>query len=879
MPEETDHTINPIGLRFTKYCDKTIISILFASIVIVVFFFDVRLNSVYDLSKVTVLYISTFTILSIWSIKGLIMCWLVRTETYPGSSLPGYSSKGPSTVGWGNTPFHPAQPLNLPIISTLIVSGLATVFSIYPYISIIGIYTKYEGFVSIITYIILFYVVVNFIEKRRLNLLLNVIIMTAGMASIYGVFQHFGLDHYHWSVNFNDRVFSTFGNPIFFSAFLIMTIPLVFIKIFSNPGFRSPSYFYIVILALITVTFYYTKTRSCFLGLIVSNLFFFSLIGKKVLLANKTKTIATLTILIGISVFYNLDSKTSVIGRFFRDIRPDISAAKPETITNMREDAPPTEQASTSHFDHIEEEFGPLQKLKGTTFIRIFTYKVALKIIYDYPVLGIGPDTLAMIYPQYVAKIFDRADKERFYDYQDRVHNDFLEITVTRGFLGLGVYVWFIFVYSRMVWRGCKKTVGPDKILIIGLCSSCLAYFIQNQFAFGHIPIITLFWFLIGMSVIASPFRPSQSRGAEEGRGRTDDKLICTLNKDRPILVKWTKDHTAKRLAKSSICITVLCLSILIITLNISAYKADLYFINGYRLPMEGPALLKKIEDYKMAIKHNPWEINYLNSLNTVYIQKAVASLKNKPAKTDGSMADSPAYKQTEMWLSNAISGAKEVQDLYPGNYNSAFILGYAYQHLGNITNKDTQKESIKYYKQAITSHPFMFMYRNNLASLYSTKGHYKEAVRELRAAIKIAPSKAISYINLSKIFIKDNERYTEALETLLEFTKKHPGHQNNEIHKILGYLYSKAEKWEEVLKQSEKSIRLNRGDLDAHKVMIYAYFKLNRYEDSRKICHRLLELAGPMENKYNEYAKKMLKRLSGVQVLGTANSARTNGD
>ena len=100
-----------------------------------------------------------------------------------------------------------------------------------------------------------------------------------------------------------------------------MVLPIVLIKIFSCKE-RFKAYLYIGILTLIIVAFYYTKTRASFLGLIISNLFFFSFIGKKNLLANKTKTIVTITIIIGISVFFNVNNKASVIGRFIGDIKP-----------------------------------------------------------------------------------------------------------------------------------------------------------------------------------------------------------------------------------------------------------------------------------------------------------------------------------------------------------------------------------------------------------------------------------------------------------------------------------------------------------------------------------------------------------------------------
>ena len=113
------------------------------------------------------------------------------------------------------------------------------------------------------------------------------------------------------------------------------------------------------------------------MGLIISNLFFFFFVGKKNLLANKTKTIVTITIIIGISVFFNINNEASegheasVIGRLTDDIN-----------------------------------LGPVDQLGGTMRMRVFQYLTGLKIIHDYPILGIGPDTVGKIYPQYLSKVF-----------------------------------------------------------------------------------------------------------------------------------------------------------------------------------------------------------------------------------------------------------------------------------------------------------------------------------------------------------------------------------------------------------------------------------------------------------------------------------------
>ncbi len=490
-----------------------------------------------------------------------------------------------------------------------------------------------------------------------------------------------------------------------------------------------------------------------------------------------------------LSLFYNINDKTSVTGRFIQDIKPTL----------------------------LEDDSGFASQLKGTSRERVFQYITGLNIIRDYPVLGIGPDTLGLIYPQYLAKVYKEKEEHKSFINQNRIHNDFLDVTISRGLVGLGVYLWFIFDYTRMVWKGCKKSTGGgsaegttgglsatanlpearDKILIIGICSSCLGYFIQNQFSFGHIPIITLFWFLIGMSVIACSVR-NPLTGLSSHRINPPER--CRAGGQ--VLTKWFNNPTLERLAKTVACGLIICLMVLLITLSLFFYKADIYFGNGRKF-LNKDSMIKAIENYKMAVKYNPLEINYRNVLNNVYLKMAATSKapteRGKAELSSGGPVRTAwpgGQEQTAMWLANTIIGAKETQRLYPKDYRSAFTLGQAYHLLDGISNKDMSKDAIKYYNRAITLHPFMFKLRDKLAQIYVEKGHYQEAIHELKEAIRITPANPVPYINLTNIFIK-----------------------------------------------------------------------LGRYEDARKSCNRILEL-GSADSKYNEYAKDKLEFLKKVSHL-----------
>ncbi|MCP4268463.1 MAG: hypothetical protein GY777_23280, partial [Candidatus Brocadiaceae bacterium] len=741
----------------------------------------------------------------------------------------------------------------------LFVTGFATAFSINPYLSLVGTYKRYGGFISTIVYVSLFFIIIHFIDKKRLWSLLNMIILTACFASIYGILQHFGLDLYRWSTSFGFgiRVSATFGHPAFFSAFLIMVIPLILIKIFSNPPiqnclspvpghtgessrFRCSTFLYLGILALLIIAFYYTKTRASFLGLLISNIFFFSLIGKKNLLANKAKTIVTITIIIGISIFFNVSDRTSVVGRFIDDVEP--------ALLDSNESSP--------FLENSYKEVDITSKLKGSVFSRAFQYMTGIKIIRDYPVLGIGPETLGMIYPQYLAKVYKEKGEYRHFENQNRIHNDFLDMAVSRGLTGLVIYLWFIFAYARMVWKGSKRANRSDKVLIIGLCTSCLAYFIQNQFSFGHVPILTLFWFLIAMSVIASSstYSPPDETGSQV---------------TKPDLTRQIGNFSIERSGKYIFCSIIICLMVLLIVLSLFRYKADIYFEHGRRA-LNKYEIEEAIQSYEKAVKYNPLSLNYNNVLYGIYLKIAKTGINKDNKEIAEGLPNIFSREQTSMWFAKAIDGAERVQKLYPGDYLSAFTLGQAYHILDKTSparlsdgNENMSKEAFKNYKIATTLHPFKFEFRNKLARLCAEKGQHEAAIHELREAKSFAPSNHAVYLNLANVFMDDSERYEEAEAVLLEFIKKNPDNKIIDIYRLLSFIYAKTTKWENVLEQSAKIIQIDRENLEAYKYAIMANFKLERYDDARKLCNRILDLTGEADDTYNKYAKEMLELLS----------------
>ena len=349
-------------------------------------------------------------------------------------------------------------------IFLMLATGLVSaVLAINTRFSFYGCAHRCDGFLQFCVYVFLFFAVINFIERRHLDHVFTAIIACACVASIYSIFQKHGIDFWTWSSfgeGSNLRPISTFGHPAFFAAWLITMIPLVLYKIFVR------NVFWLIPLALILVALNHTQTRACFVGLAVSCAFFFWF-NRSALLARRKKIIlAGLGLIVATTIFVGATSKNNTVVKRFKD------------------------EFSTQGFLHG----------RGSFFTRIISYKVAMLVIRDYPYWGIGQDCLVIKCQKYLADVYSREKTRRtFYGDSGRAHCWPLDIAQHRGLIGLAAFLLFVYAFGKMVWRHCRR----GDILVITLTSGCIAYAVQNLFSFGHIPIITLFWFFVGMTFVA----------------------------------------------------------------------------------------------------------------------------------------------------------------------------------------------------------------------------------------------------------------------------------------------------------------------------------------------------------------------------------------
>ncbi len=747
--------------------------------------------------------------------------------------------------------------------------------------SLFGTYKRFEGLTPTLCYILLFYATVNFVTtKKRIYILVIAIAAGATASSIYGIAQHLGFDIFKWSSFEARRVFSTFGNPVFFSAYLVMTLPLAialfFIKYTQQKEAVKRSFcitagnkisptskkgdlhsleknvltgnchvlwIFFVLSAIIYTTFWLTNTRACFVALLGGMVPFLIVTFKKQT-TERYKFAVLVIAFVLIGVFFNIRHETSVIKHFAADVNTtDNSSTSP---FNKDEALPISEKSQILQRPWIAQKFS----VAGSSFSRIFQYLAATRIIKDFPVLGIGPDTIGIVYQKYLAKVFSVQESDGCFHFprQDRIHNDILDTTVTRGIFGLGTYIWLLAAFGIYIGKNYKRLNDQNKLLILGISAGILCYLIQNEFSFGNTPIVTLFWIMMGLCIsIIKIHETEEGLGIKGNDLRSEDRgLIIEKSSERKKLKNGehkrpqlpsspTHRSSLYKYLKYLCCGTALIAIGFFTVFTLRFYRADAYFEYGRRILEYEKENLPSITEkglffIKHAIRLNPYETFYRDELCRTYIQNAVKT-------------------KDESWIQKAYIEANNSLKLIPQHFMGFFHLGMINQMLADHFNRNTVDQAIDYYKKAIDSDPFQAPFHSNLASLYLNKGKLDQAIGELYQAYLIRPYELNHVDRLTNAFLQKGD-----LDKALFFSKKtvelnpsEPGYYNN-----LGAILSKKGMQEEAINTFKKAVEINPKEPIYLDNLTKLYLSLGKYDELIPYYKKLIDLDPSVSDYHN---------------------------
>jgi O-antigen ligase len=297
------------------------------------------------------------------------------------------------------------------------------------------------------------------------------------LAAVYGILQHSGGVGFI-GVPHMDRVMSTFGNPIFFAAHLVISLPVALglLADMSDHGshgkdFQGTKYF-ITRMALAVFLFVglwallLTKTRGAYLGFSVAILTFVVLRvyhrtphaadGKRVQ-HNQGASMAMSRIRLGLSV----GGAVVVVGIFAYATRAIWSR----------------QQA------------------------HLLIWRDTVSMWTTHPWFGIGTGTFHLYFPQFASDALKSIWPQGQCIVND-AHNEFLQIMVETGIIGIGVFLWLLatFFFSQ------TRTNHGRRAMIDGMVAGAAGLLAQNmvsvdmRFIISSVYLFTVFGMVDGFS-------------------------------------------------------------------------------------------------------------------------------------------------------------------------------------------------------------------------------------------------------------------------------------------------------------------------------------------------------------------------------------------
>jgi O-antigen ligase len=318
-------------------------------------------------------------------------------------------------------------------------------------LAFIGFYKgngRYEGFLSLLCYIFLWFAAKNYliINSKR------ILIFFAGLIpfSVYALIQYYGQDPLVLNYGFVPRIFSTIGNPNFVGSLAVMLVVL------SSSLFvlkRKWVYFYFAMLFFSTLVVCQTRSAWVAGALVIIGFLFYQFIFKKNFLFPSYLVLGYLVVCL---VLFNTQKQNTVI-------------QKSKTIAKEMD---------------LSNEYGGSGRLK--------IWAITQEVVKENPWSGVGPENLKLAIKTEQPALHNEYYK-RTRTTIDKAHNEYLHMAVTCGIPALITYLLLIVMSLKSSFSGVLNSQW-----IMAFCLAAIAYLIQAFFNISVIAVAPIFWIFLG---------------------------------------------------------------------------------------------------------------------------------------------------------------------------------------------------------------------------------------------------------------------------------------------------------------------------------------------------------------------------------------------
>lgn len=405
----------------------------------------------YEITKNTILIIGVILLLTLWAVKATVKKQLTLVKT----------------------------PFDLPILVFLISQIVSTIFAIYKQTSIWGYYSRFTGgLISTITLILLYYIVVNNVNKRKyINQLIRsstisiVLLALFVILKAFNVFEPFfeKLATSHPSLSFlSSEVFTPIGTPNALPFLFVLILPVI-LSFLTDAQEKAMQQIGAITGACICL-FAIGITSA------VSTLDLYSI----------AVWLLVLGVLVGLVI-----SKLPVSNNVLLQFLPVALIAIFSMLFAFRPQIREMLSTNLNFARYPEVPFNTTWSVITGTF-RV--HKVGGFLV------GTGPDTYAYDFPRF--RPIEQNLEPNWHQNYTRSSTQIYGLLVESGILGLVSFAFLMFVSVAFVIRkGLKREVGSEKEVMFGLGVSILVILVSGFIVFFPVTIIFYLWLLLGLAV------------------------------------------------------------------------------------------------------------------------------------------------------------------------------------------------------------------------------------------------------------------------------------------------------------------------------------------------------------------------------------------
>lgn len=374
----------------------------------------------------------------------------------------------------GASPFHLKNtPLDRALLFFLLSYVLSTFFSLNRYTSLFGYYSRFNGGLFSALCFAALYCLFNrqLTDKRFVRATLYALFLSAFFVSLLGIAQHFGFQRDYWLQDSAARVFSTLGQPNWLAAYLVMLLPLPTALFLAAKNLKRQTVFLLITLSLYAA-FWFTYSLSGLFALAAAGLIFFLLAGRNFL----RQKVGKLLLLTGLCFSISF-SQPGIFAPRLKSLLKQISLPLAPAVLAAN-NTPTSYEGDTFHIRRLVWRGG------------LAAWKKDAKTL----LIGYGPETFAYAFLPYRPAALNMTSEWDFV--YNKAHNDYVDILVTRGLVGLTSCLYLFISFRRAVQKILreKKEGEPAFLLISALSAGWAGLAASNFLGWPVVATSLLFW-------------------------------------------------------------------------------------------------------------------------------------------------------------------------------------------------------------------------------------------------------------------------------------------------------------------------------------------------------------------------------------------------